>query len=283
MPGQAPFPWVMASSSGWVPNSQGGYTSWSDGGTSFAGPYVAGLAALLWQQNPAASASEIIHRILAGASIGGNAATAALPPLLTGSAGADRFQAAAGMSYDGGAGLDTIEFTGNKSAYSVGATATGFSITNLADHGVALLANVERVTFADATLALDVGNGHGGQAYRIYQAAFNRAPDAAGLGYWINALDDGMAFTDVADGFVHSAEFLQLYGAHPGPADLVTGIYRNVLHRDPDAGGLGFWLDAMQKGVSPTELLVSFSESTENQAALAHIIGQGFVYTPYHG
>ena len=48
----------------------------------------------------------------------------------------------------------------------------------------------ERLTFSDANIALDI-DGNAGQAHRIYKAAFDRAPDLGGLGFWINTLDNG--------------------------------------------------------------------------------------------
>ncbi|MGZ5199935.1 MAG: DUF4214 domain-containing protein [Telluria sp.] len=284
MPGATAFPWVMASSSGYVPNSQGGYTYWADGGTSFAGPYVAGLAALLWQQNPNATADAIINKIIAGASIGANAATANLVTAISGGASADVFSAVAGASIDGAAGIDTVQYSGAHTGYTIAVTASGFSVTNNADHTVNQLTNVERLSFGDTAIALDVGTGNGGEAYRLYQAAFDRTPDGGGLGFWISSLDNGMSLLAVADGFVHSAEFQQLYGARPATSQLVTAMYQNVLHRAADAGGLSFWVDSMDNhGVSVAQMLMSFSESPENQAAIAQVIGQGFAFTPYHG
>ena len=67
VPGDFVHPWVMASSSGTFPKFDGGDEYMENGGTSFAGPYVAGLAALLIQQNPNASVDEIMHMITAGA------------------------------------------------------------------------------------------------------------------------------------------------------------------------------------------------------------------------
>jgi Ca2+-binding RTX toxin-like protein len=62
--GTDPWNWVVASSTGYYPNGDGGYKYWNDGGTSFAGPYVAGLAALLFEQNPTWTAKQVIERIL---------------------------------------------------------------------------------------------------------------------------------------------------------------------------------------------------------------------------
>ena len=50
------------------------------------------------------------------------------------------------------------------------------------------LVSVERLVFSDVTVALDL-DGVGGQAYRIYKAAFDREPDSGGLGYWIAQME----------------------------------------------------------------------------------------------
>ena len=111
--------------------------------------------------------------------------------------------------------------------------------------------NIDRLQFADLNLALDTAKGEiAGSAYRIYKAAFDRTPDAGGLGFWINAMDDGASLTSVAAGFINSPEFKQLYGANVTDRDFVTKVYNNVLDRNPDQSGYDFWLGAMGRGVS---------------------------------
>jgi hypothetical protein len=62
----------------------------------------------------------------------------------------------------------------------------------------------------------------------------------------------------------------------------VEAVYRNVLHRAPDKAGYDYWVAALDAGHSSTaQLLTAFSESSENQAALAGVIGNGFAFTPY--
>ncbi|MFL6632323.1 MAG: DUF4214 domain-containing protein, partial [Massilia sp.] len=120
------------------------------------------------------------------------------------------------------------------------------------------------------------------QAFRIYQAAFNRAADKVGLGYWISALDHGMALLDVANGFVASAEFKALYGNNPTNADVVARFYANVLHRTPDQAGADYWTRLLdQHMLTKADVLMSFSESPENQAALVGVTQNGIDYTPY--
>jgi subtilisin family serine protease len=182
----------------------------------------------------------------------------------------------------GGVGIDTAVFSGARSQYVISSTTDGWQISSTSD-GVDTLKSVERVKFSDATIALDV-SGTAGQAYRIFQAAFNRAPDAAGLGYWINVMDKGSPLKAIAQGFVDSPEFKALYGSNPTNAQIVSKLYDNVLHRSPDAAGYDYWLGVLDRqDASVAEVLAQFGESPENQAALVGVIGNGFVFTPYGG
>jgi hypothetical protein len=143
------------------------------------------------------------------------------------------------------------------------------------------LTGVERLTFADGVLALDI-DGAAGQAYRIYQAAFNRSPDLTGLGFWIGQMDQGASLGAVAAGFVASPEFALAYGAAPTNLRLVEQFYQNVLRRPGEQGGIQFWVDVLDRELATVaEVLAGFSESPENQAAVLAVIGQGINYTPY--
>ena len=144
-----------------------------------------------------------------------------------------------------------------------------------------MLANVERLHFANADVALDIG-GHAGQAYRLYQAAFDRAPDLTGLGFWINSRDAGESMESIANYFLTSEEGKALYGAAPSNAQALGHFYENTLHREPDAGGFAFWLDILDRNaLSQAEVLAEFSESAENQAQVIGAIENGMNYTPY--
>ena len=180
-----------------------------------------------------------------------------------------------------GAGLDTVVFSANRGAYTVSKTGAGFSVSG--PDGVDALANVERIQFADTTVALDIA-GNGGQTYRLYQAAFDRAPDAGGLGYWMKQMDAGASLTSVAGGFVASKEFADLYGgSNPTAEVFVEKLYTNVLHRKPDAAGYDYWVKVVKDGAAKEVVLAAISESAENVNALAGLIGNGFAYVPYTG
>ena len=146
-----------------------------------------------------------------------------------------------------------------------------------------LLQNEQRLAFTDISVALDTGAGMvGGSAYRIYQAAFNREPDASGLGYWISRMDSGASLEQIAYGFTQSAEFKSAYGSKAGNAAIVATFYENVLHRAGEAAGAAYWTNVLDTQAGTlAQVLIGFSESAENQAALAPLIGNGFPYLPY--
>ena len=192
-----------------------------------------------------------------------------------GSGGAANVDAANNI-IDGGQGLDTLVLNGHTDMYHITHTATGFSIFG---NGVnEWVTNVERLQFTNGYVALDI-NGDAGQAYRLYQAAFNRTPDVPGLGYQTNALDNGLSLVQVAANFIASPEFQATYG-NVDDTQFLTLLYQNVLHRAPDAGGLQFHLDEMHvQGQSRAIELVHFSESPENQANVIGQIQDGMFFT----
>lgn len=207
------------------------------------------------------------------------------PTAINGTAGNDIITATSGSNViDGGAGLDLVTYQGARSAFTV-TSSDGKLLVSKTAGGQDVLSNIERLQFNDSAMAFDTGSsGVGGKAYRMYQAAFDRSPDQGGLGYWVGVLDKGASLVDVAGAFVGSAEFKGLYGANPNNDQIVTLLYKNVLHRAPDSGGYAYWFDILTTHrASVAEVLMYFSESPENQQALASVIGAGFSYQPYTG
>ncbi len=184
----------------------------------------------------------------------------------------------------GGAGIDRAVYTGASSNYTVTRGPNGFQVLDkrgaLGD-GTDLLSGVERITFADGHLALDT-DGVAGQAFRIYRAAFDRAPDLGGMGFYLSVMDAGLSVFEVAATFVASQEFRDKYGVDPDNADALTRMYQNVLHREPDREGYLYWLDVLDTNkASLSAVLASISESNENHEAVAELIANGVPFTPW--
>jgi hypothetical protein len=200
---------------------------------------------------------------------------------------------------DGGAGDDTIlvQFGEDYASHSLTAAdgALQYVETNSSGGSSSIaLKNFEKFVFIDSngfspaveqTLAVSLdteGATSAGAGYRLYKAAFDRTPDEEGLGYWINELDQGYALHEVANSFVISQEFKNLYGADLDNSGFITALYNNVLDRDPDQGGLDYWINDMgNNGMSRADVLASFSESAENIANTDPLIELGVVYQPY--
>ena len=201
--------------------------------------------------------------------------------MYTGSTGNDMLQGGAGDDIlNGDAGLDTVIYTGARSHFTVTKASDGITVTdNTGAEGIDTLSGIERIRFADTALAFDT-DGAAGQAYRLYQAAFNRKPDIPGLGFWISYIDKGMSLAEVASRFEGSAEFINLYGSDISNDQLVTLLYKNVLHRDPELAGFTFWMNILNTGQqSRPVILTSFSESPENKAQIIGSIQDGMQYT----
>ena len=182
----------------------------------------------------------------------------------------------------GGDGVDTVIYGSTWSSYDVGIGAGEASVRYRYGGGTGTgdsLTGVERLQFSDRSIALDV-NGHGGQAYRLYQAAFNRAPDKEGLGFWMAQMDNGSSLNAVANAFLGSTEFQQRYG-NLSNVEFVNSMFENVLHRAGKPAGVAFWVGQLENGGTRSDVLLGFSESAENSAEILKIIGNGFEYTPY--
>ena len=116
-----------------------------------------------------------------------------------------------------------------------------------------------------------------GEMFRLYNASFARFPDPSGLEYWIDkyssGVDDSRA---VASSFLASTEFKERYGENVSDSTYVNMLYKNVLGRDADTGGLNYWLGQLNSGEETRyEVLLGFSESAENKALFTEMTGFG--------
>ena len=102
-----------------------------------------------------------------------------------------------------------------------------------------------------------------GQVFRLYQATLGRSPDAGGFAGWTERLLTGeRTLTEAAAGFTGSPEFQNSYGALTDTA-FVAQLYRNVLGREADDGGLASWTARLEDGMSREQVVLGFSQSAE--------------------
>jgi len=94
----------------------------------------------------------------------------------------------------------------------------------------------------------------------VYVGYFNRAPDPAGLDFWVSELnaavgrgeDPNGVLIDVANAFAASAEARDAYPLFATPTpdradfeDFVATVFENIFNRAPDPAGLDFWADEL--------------------------------------
>ncbi|MBR2822388.1 MAG: DUF4214 domain-containing protein [Clostridia bacterium] len=113
----------------------------------------------------------------------------------------------------------------------------------------------------------------------LYKAMLDRPSDAGGKAYWVDILSQGNPFGAVINGFCGSQEFMKLcneYGITPGSVDVVPAgkrakieafvkrCYQIILSRDPDAGGLNNWANALESGAqAASNIIDGFVNSQE--------------------
>jgi hypothetical protein len=172
-----------------------------------------------------------------------------------------------GVQANLGTGFDKVivDYSRDQFAYiETDDTGVYFIPHDSSEENTSVFFGVERFDFGDETLAFDF-DGNAGQAYRLYQAAYDREPDRAGVSFWTGVLDDGNTLAFVADHFVTADEFVERYGANPSDTEYVDLLYNNVLHRVPDQEGYNFWVARMTDGLDRADMLIEFSESDENE------------------
>jgi hypothetical protein len=198
----------------------------------------------------------------------------------------------------GGNGRDTVVFDKVSTGFTIKAGSvwneltqksdlTGFTVTDKNKVINTLEVNqVERFKFSDTNVALDIApTDNAGSVYMLYKAAFNRAPDAGGMGYWLAQKDSGKDIvTSLAQGFVGSKEFTDKYGTNPNNASYVDKLYQNVLGRAGESGGVTYWNQELDAGrITKAAVLVQFATLSEGAANVASLIANGIPYTEYVG
>jgi hypothetical protein len=106
------------------------------------------------------------------------------------------------------------------------------------------------------------------QIGRLYDAIFDRAPDAEGLAFWNDAIHRGLTMDGMSDQFITVPEFAATYG-QPTNLGFVESIYQNILNRPGEADGVAFWTRVLSEGLADRGYVaLQFSESPEHLAQM---------------
>ena len=107
-----------------------------------------------------------------------------------------------------------------------------------------------------------------GDVFRIYQGVLGREPDDAGFQLFVDAIRNGiLTRLEVTAEFVNSPEFQDVFGDLDNQA-FVEQLYRNVLGREGDAGGIAAFTAALNNGdLTRAEAVDAFVTSFEFRSA----------------
>lgn len=127
----------------------------------------------------------------------------------------------------------------------------------------------------------------------LYVGYFDRAPDPAGLQFWIDQLSAGREFNTIAADFAASPEAQALYPylVTPGvstPSAFITSVYMNMFNRAPDAAGLSFWTGVLSDGrVSVADMIEAIingaQDGSVDKATLDNKVAVGFDFATEAG
>ncbi|QGZ41554.1 hemolysin type calcium-binding protein [Pseudoduganella flava] len=167
---------------------------------------------------------------------------------------------------------------------ALGRTAGGAEIAYWADRlgsgqldraGV-LLAITESAEKLAQPATLDFNHSDVAVIARLYDMAFGRSADEAGLNGWIAASENGMTATSIARAFAASPEAAALYGGTDDAA-FVARLYETGLDRAASTAELARWTGMLAGGtLDRAGVLLALSESAE------HVTLVGAIDTSVH-
>ena len=176
------------------------------------------------------------------------------------------------VSINGLSGIDTVNFSGLMSAFSITHTATDVTVTGLPGAQTTHLTNVERLHFDDNNLALDM-SGNAGTSAKLIAALFGKSTlgNEVYVGLGIRLLDGGMSEHDLAALAVASNQFTAAAGSTSN-TDFVRLVYHNVTGVDPSAQALANFVGLLDSGAdSKADLAVLAAEHALNQVNLVGV------------
>lgn len=96
-----------------------------------------------------------------------------------------------------------------------------------------------------------------------YLSTLGRRADGSGKRYWIDAYRRGASPATIAASFFASDEFFHRSGGNNRA--WVSALYREILGRSADGGGLSHWAGLADRGVARTDIAGSFYQSVESR------------------
>lgn len=197
---------------------------------------------------------------------------------LDGGAGNDLITGGGGNdTINGGSGIDTAIFTGITKGYKISIGSSSVQITaDTTTDWIDTLTNIERLTFSDKSIAIDL-NGNAGTTAKVIGAVLGKSqvqnPTYVGLG--LSYLDKGMSYSDLG------ALALTAIGATTNDA-VVSTLWKNVIGTEATTAIKAPYIKMLTDGMKVGDLVVLAADTSFNTINI-NLIGlaqTGIEYIP---
>ena len=216
-----------------------------------------------------------------------------LPLTLTGNVYGNVLSGASGNDMiDGGEGVDTVMYGGNRSNFALTKVSGGFTLTDRAGlNGSDTLRNTERIKFADGAIALDVAaTQSAGQTVMLLGAVLPGrlvydSTKQALLGATIDLIDQGYSLQTLSGAVMRLPIWdILTQKTAPTSTDIATYLLTNVNGVAPDAVTLGNAVTALNRETdfaTQGGFLWHLAESTASQThvGLVGLAATGLAYS----
>lgn len=176
----------------------------------------------------------------------------------------------------GGRDNDLAVFTGASSDYDVQFHEGHVVVIDKAQpSNQTVIINAENLTFSDTTMAIQSTTTQTTLA-GLYQEILGRQADYQGFEYWANEANSGASLGGIAISIINSTESngLQKLAFNGNNSNDIEVLYQSLFGRASDAGGLAYWTNAMEQGMTLEQVAQSFA--TASEMATHQINAQGW-------
>lgn len=102
---------------------------------------------------------------------------------------------------------------------------------------------------------------------RAFIDILRRGTDAAGRAYWVGRLRSGLITRKLRANLYGSPEYASTQGGGT-VVGYVTSAYRDILGREPEAGGLDYWIDLIESGTPRGTVAERFLATSEARTVI---------------
>jgi len=193
---------------------------------------------------------------------------------LNGTSASDTLSLGSGIvNVDGLSGLDTVVISQSSSYYKISTTATGYSLTSNDGLNVYNLSHVERISFSNEKIALDLSDtGNAAVVAKVLGAVFGSSAvgNATYAGIGLGLLDGGMSY----ESLMSLALGVVLPGASLTHKAVVDLLYMNVVGVAPSAEQEKLYVDLLDSHAFSVAQLGTIAADTPFNTTKIGLTGQ---------